>query len=50
MKLMWSETIGNHVYVYWRGELIYKKGKPSVLFNKIWPRERIINVVSVEEM
>jgi hypothetical protein len=23
--MMWSETRDNHVYVYWRGVLIYKR-------------------------
>lgn len=48
--LMWSEKIGNEVYVYHYGELIYKrwhkkgsteKSQPSIIINKSWPNEWI---------
>lgn len=49
-KTMWSERIGNHLYVYHNGVLIYKswltksgnKTQPSLLFNKYLPNAEII--------
>jgi len=41
MKSMWAEKKDNHIYIYWRGEVIYKKGNPSILFNKYFPNEMI---------
>lgn len=42
--MMWSERHGNEVYVFWNGQLIYKRwlnpdgGKQaSALFNEHWP-------------
>lgn len=51
MKLMWPEIKDNHLYVYWRGTLIYKrwigknnkKTQPSILLSKKgWPNEWIV--------
>ena len=42
--LMWSERHGNHMFVYWRGKIIYKNydsKESSVLFNDYWPNERV---------
>jgi hypothetical protein len=48
--LLWSEKVGNHIYVYWRGQLVYKKWidpkgnktQSSILINKNgWPNEWI---------
>lgn len=49
---MWSEIVENHLYVYWAGQLVYKrwngpkggKTQNSVLFNHEatgWPNEEI---------
>jgi len=46
---MWSEIKDNHLYVYWRGKVIYKKWidkkgnktEPSILINEKFPNERI---------
>lgn len=49
MDMMWSERIGHELYVYWRGELVYKKwytpkSRPSILLNgKGWPNQWITN-------
>lgn len=47
--LLWSERIGNELYVYFRGKLIYKRWykskstdkKSSILINEKWPNEWI---------
>lgn len=43
--MMWSERHGNEVYVFWNGELVYKrwlddsgrKRHASLLANREWP-------------
>lgn len=43
--MMWSERHGNEVYVFWNGELVYKrwlddsgrKLRASLLANREWP-------------
>lgn len=48
---MWSERHGNEVYVFWNGELAYKrwlddrglKKHASMLANKGWPSVRIVS-------
>lgn len=46
--MIWKERIGNHLYVYHNGSLVYKrwyskdgsKAQPSILLNKNgWPNE-----------
>ncbi len=41
MKMMWAVRHLNHVYIFWRGEPVYKSydqpGHPSVLLNPKWP-------------
>jgi len=47
---MWSERHGNEVYVFWHGELVYKrwlddsghKRHASMLVNREWPSVWII--------
>jgi len=46
--IFWSERIGNELYIYCNGELIYKrwydaanKPKSGILFNKGWLPERL---------
>ena len=43
---MWSIRCANHLFVYWNGELVYKrwyaangvdKAQDSILFNHPWP-------------
>jgi len=45
-KRMWSKRVGNELYVFHNGEIIYKKWlghkQPSVLFNKKWPNVFIV--------
>ena len=41
MKLMWAEKHGNHTYIYWRGQPIYKRwdndpNHPSIIFDKFF--------------
>ncbi len=49
--MMYSKTIGNHLYVYRDGELVYKrwngkkggKTQPSLLWNTNgWPHEWVV--------
>jgi hypothetical protein len=49
-KLMWTKRIGNELYIYWRGKVIYKrwigkngqKTQPSIIFNEKWPNEQVV--------
>lgn len=50
MKLFWSERIQNHIFLYYKGNLIYKrwvgndpsqKTESSMIFNELWPNEKI---------
>lgn len=43
--MFWSIRHLNHLYVFWRGQIIYKNydsGGPSRLFNNGWPGTVIV--------
>ena len=51
MNLFWTIKEQNHVYLFYKGELIYKrwvgknggtKTQPSIILNEVFPNEWII--------